>query len=365
MTSLTVALTDAAEQFAKLSPRGRLSLPFVGVLDEAANVCRWRELPDLYSHYGSRSICLMTILQSWSQGVEVWGRDGMRKLWSAANVKVYGGGVSEVEFLKELSSLIGDFELQHRLHHALPRPRRRPLHQLLQPPRADPRRLRPRIAAQGPPGRVRLGRPPDPRPARPLDGRPARAAVRASIEASTRAHTASPSPALRLARRRRAPAPATPLGALVSALGEWDEPAPPRARRRQQPGRRAPPPPLYYAHLEDFVGDYLVQVYRRSLSGPSTAWCPEWWRHPEACSAWRRCGAPGSTCASTPPPACRCGSETTPTTTWPSCCPQTARSRAAGSTVTASTRSSRCRWPRRPRPCATSPPPTTPVRSER
>ncbi len=53
----------------------------------------------------------MTILQSWSQGVEVWGREGMRKLWSAANVKVYGGGVSEVEFLSELSQLIGDHDL--------------------------------------------------------------------------------------------------------------------------------------------------------------------------------------------------------------------------------------------------------------
>jgi hypothetical protein len=35
----------------------------------------------------------------------------MRKLWSAANVKMYGGGVSEVEFLFELSQLIGDFDL--------------------------------------------------------------------------------------------------------------------------------------------------------------------------------------------------------------------------------------------------------------
>lgn len=67
----------------------------VGVLDEAANVCRWRELPNLYSHYGSRCIVLMIILQSWSQGVEVWGRDGTRKLWSASNIKVYGGGVAE------------------------------------------------------------------------------------------------------------------------------------------------------------------------------------------------------------------------------------------------------------------------------
>ena len=89
-------------------------MPMVAVLDEAANVCRWRELPNLYSHYGSRGIVMMTILQSWSQGVEVWGRDGMRKLWSAANVKVYGGGVSEVEFLSELSQLIGEYDV-HQL----------------------------------------------------------------------------------------------------------------------------------------------------------------------------------------------------------------------------------------------------------
>jgi|SRR5690606_33156587 len=50
----------------------------------------------------------MTILQSWSQGVEVWGESGMKKLWSASNVKVYGGGVSEAAFLEDLAKLIGD-----------------------------------------------------------------------------------------------------------------------------------------------------------------------------------------------------------------------------------------------------------------
>ena len=34
----------------------------------------------------------------------------MRKLWSAATVKVYGSGVSEIEFFAELSQLIGDYE---------------------------------------------------------------------------------------------------------------------------------------------------------------------------------------------------------------------------------------------------------------
>lgn len=112
VTAMTAITVEAAEELATTQPGGRLAVPLLGVLDEAANVCRWRNLPDLYSHYGSRGIVLMTILQSWSQGVEVWGREGMRKLWSASNVKVYGGGVAETEFLGELSQLIGDFTLR-------------------------------------------------------------------------------------------------------------------------------------------------------------------------------------------------------------------------------------------------------------
>lgn len=112
VTALTVAVVEAAEELATRSPGGRLSTPLLGVLDEAANVCRWRELPNLYSHYGSRGIVLMTILQSWSQGVQVWGDSGMKKLWSAANIKVYGGGVSEGAFLEDLSRMIGDYDRQ-------------------------------------------------------------------------------------------------------------------------------------------------------------------------------------------------------------------------------------------------------------
>ena len=112
VTALTVAVVEAAEEIAAASPGGRLAVPLLGVLDEAANVCRWRELPNLYSHYGSRGIVLMTILQSWSQGIDVWGESGMRKLWSASNVKVYGGGVAEETFLESLSKLIGDYDRQ-------------------------------------------------------------------------------------------------------------------------------------------------------------------------------------------------------------------------------------------------------------
>lgn len=111
VTALTVAVVEAAEEAATGQPGGRLASPLLGVLDEAANVCRWRDLPDLYSHYGSRGIVLMTILQSWAQGVEVWGEKGMEKLWSAANVRVYGGGVSDTRFLGDLSQLAGEFEV--------------------------------------------------------------------------------------------------------------------------------------------------------------------------------------------------------------------------------------------------------------
>lgn len=121
VTALTVAVVEAAEELAGRSSRGRLTVPLLGVLDEAANVCRWRELSNLYSHYDSRGIVLMAILattkavtiraQSWSQGVEVWAESGMRKLWSASNVKVYGG-VDEEAFLEHLSAVVGDFDAQ-------------------------------------------------------------------------------------------------------------------------------------------------------------------------------------------------------------------------------------------------------------
>ena len=107
MTALTVAVIEAAQEHAKNQPGGRLTLPMLVELDEAANVCRWDQLPDLYSHFGSRGICVDTILQSFPQGVQAWGEAGMKKMWNASNVNVYGGGSKDDDFLQDLSSLIG------------------------------------------------------------------------------------------------------------------------------------------------------------------------------------------------------------------------------------------------------------------
>jgi type IV secretory pathway TraG/TraD family ATPase VirD4 len=81
-------------------------------LDEAANVVRWPDLPKLYSHFGSRGIIIMTILQSWSQGVGVFGERNMKLLESSSNVYVYGGNVREKEYLANLVELCGDFSRQ-------------------------------------------------------------------------------------------------------------------------------------------------------------------------------------------------------------------------------------------------------------
>lgn len=114
IAALTDAVLRAGEVRAQTSPGHRLDPPLLAVLDEAANICRLRQLPSLYSFYGSHGIPIITILQSYAQGIDVWGREGMRKLWSAANVRTYGGGVADPEFLEEMSKLIGEHDVVTR-----------------------------------------------------------------------------------------------------------------------------------------------------------------------------------------------------------------------------------------------------------
>ena len=63
------------------------------ILDEAANICRIADLPSQYSHAGGRGVIPVTILQSYEQGMTVWGEQGMAALWGAATKKLIGAGV--------------------------------------------------------------------------------------------------------------------------------------------------------------------------------------------------------------------------------------------------------------------------------
>lgn len=114
VTALTVAVLEATKEYGKTQYLGRLPVPMLVMLDEAANVCRWDNLPKEYSHFGSRGIVLNTILQSWSQGVGVWGETGMKAMWSAATIKVYLGGVEEDGIIESMSKLIGDYDKEQR-----------------------------------------------------------------------------------------------------------------------------------------------------------------------------------------------------------------------------------------------------------
>lgn len=91
---------------------GRLDPPMLAILDEAANVCKISDLPDLYSHLGSRGIIPITILQSYRQGQKVWGDAGMDAMWSASTVKVIGSGIDDPDFADKLSRLIGDHDIE-------------------------------------------------------------------------------------------------------------------------------------------------------------------------------------------------------------------------------------------------------------
>nr|WP_240955544.1 type IV secretory system conjugative DNA transfer family protein [Streptomyces thermoviolaceus] len=90
---------------------GRLDPPMTAVLDEAANVCRISDLPDLYSHFGSRGINVVTLLQSYRQGSRVWGEAGMDALWSAATIKLLGAGLDDADFVDKISKLVGQHDV--------------------------------------------------------------------------------------------------------------------------------------------------------------------------------------------------------------------------------------------------------------
>jgi type IV secretory pathway TraG/TraD family ATPase VirD4 len=114
---LVAALTDRVMREATRTAEragGRLDPPMVVVLDEAANVCRISDLPELYSHLGSRGVVPVTILQSYRQGTRVWGDHGMDALWSAATCKVIGAGLDDARLAENISRLVGDHDVPVR-----------------------------------------------------------------------------------------------------------------------------------------------------------------------------------------------------------------------------------------------------------
>ncbi len=104
------ALFDTAKAIAGRSPNGRLPTPLGCFLDELANVAPLPEIPSLMSVSGSQNIFVMAVLQSYAQAEERWGQLGVRKMFAAATVKIFLGGISDPEELKAYSTLAGEFD---------------------------------------------------------------------------------------------------------------------------------------------------------------------------------------------------------------------------------------------------------------
>src|SRR5258707_12606195 len=114
---LIAALSDTAMRAAERRAErlgGRLDPPLVVPIDEAANICRIADLPDLYSHLGSRGITPAPVLQSYEQGVTVWGEHGMAALWGAATKKIIGAGVDSPRLTRDLATLVGQHDVPVR-----------------------------------------------------------------------------------------------------------------------------------------------------------------------------------------------------------------------------------------------------------
>jgi type IV secretory pathway TraG/TraD family ATPase VirD4 len=110
VASLVRSIARAGERAAS-ADGGRITTPVVFELDEAANVVRWPELPDLVSFYGSLGLILGVYFQGWSQMVRVFGQAGAEQLWTTSPIRVYGGGEdTQSPFLKRFSEGIGNYD---------------------------------------------------------------------------------------------------------------------------------------------------------------------------------------------------------------------------------------------------------------
>ncbi|MEV0768526.1 type IV secretory system conjugative DNA transfer family protein [Nocardia salmonicida] len=116
-TPLTAALVgqvlEAALTTARARADGRLEIPLLCVLDEAANCARISELPSYYTYAAGCGIILMTILQVLEQGENLWGVNGLKTMM-AQSIEVYGGSIASRDYLEHWSAMAGQHDVSDR-----------------------------------------------------------------------------------------------------------------------------------------------------------------------------------------------------------------------------------------------------------
>ncbi|WP_433206704.1 type IV secretory system conjugative DNA transfer family protein [Nocardia sp. CA-107356] len=113
--ALVGQLLESALTVARARPDGRLAVPMLAVLDEAANCCPIAALPDYYTYAGGHGVVLLTFLQVLEQGKDLWGENGLRII-RAQSIEVYGGGIGDTEFLGQWSALSDEHDVADHSH---------------------------------------------------------------------------------------------------------------------------------------------------------------------------------------------------------------------------------------------------------
>ncbi|RDI43567.1 type IV secretory system conjugative DNA transfer family protein [Nocardia mexicana] len=113
-TALTAALVgqivEAGLATARQRVDGRLPIPLLAVLDEAANCARVAELPDWYTYCGGCGIVLITIVQVLEPAEELWGPGGVKTM-RAQSIEIYGGNIATTSYLEEWARAIDDHDV--------------------------------------------------------------------------------------------------------------------------------------------------------------------------------------------------------------------------------------------------------------
>ena len=86
---------------------GPLDPPLLLALDEVANICPLRALPQIASEGGGRNIVLLAAFQDLSQAAERWGRTTADGLLTLAGAKLVLPGVADSSTLRQLEVLCG------------------------------------------------------------------------------------------------------------------------------------------------------------------------------------------------------------------------------------------------------------------
>ena len=110
VSSLVTQVANAAVAEAGRHGSERLPVPMLMDLDECGNVVTLPDLPDWYTHFGSKGIIINAYFQSPAQGEATYGRERFAQLWDAAGARVYGGGIDNEPWLRALSELIGTYD---------------------------------------------------------------------------------------------------------------------------------------------------------------------------------------------------------------------------------------------------------------